>query len=201
MKSLAQSIFKMLIPFLGSLAVFSCVPVFSDLQSARTVGAGQVELTPFATFNEAQNEYGANLAIGLTPTIDLRARYEYVSLGDGEGTGVYGIGPKFGIIPNRIAAFLPVGNAFNPELSDQWQIQPTLLFTQPIVEDKFEATLSPKYLVYFCESCGGYFATNLGFAWGTDLNRWAIRAEYGRIFSGEGVGQFSMGFSFNLNPN
>jgi hypothetical protein len=190
----------MLIPFLGSLAVFSCVPVFSDLQSARTVGAGQVELTPFASINDAQTEYGANLAVGLTQTIDLRARYEYLTMGDGEGTGVFGIGPKFGLVPGRIAAFLPVGNALNPDYSDNWQFQPTLLFTQPIVEDKFEATLSPKYLVYFCESCGGFFATNLGFAWGKDLNRWALRAEYGRIFDEGGVGQFSMGFSFNLNP-
>lgn len=127
----------------------SCVPVFSDLQSARTVGAGQVEMTPFATFNEAQTEYGTNVAIGITPNFDLRARYEYVSLGDGEGTGVFGIGPKFGIVPGRVAAFVPVGNAFNSDFSDNWQVQPTLLLTQPIVENKFEATLSPKYLVFF----------------------------------------------------
>ena len=180
--------------------VQSCVPVFSDLQSARTVGAGQVELTPFGTFNEGQNEFGANIAIGLSPNIDLRARYEYVSLGEGEGTGVFGIGPKFGIIPGRIAAFLPVGNALNEEYSANWQIQPTMLLTQPIVPDKLEATLSPKYLVYFCDSCGGLFATNVGLAWGTDLNKWAIRAEYGRAFSDGSVGQFSLGFSFNVNP-
>lgn len=178
----------------------NCVPVFSDLQSARTVGAGQVEVTPFGTFNEAQNEFGANIAIGLSSNIDLRARYEYVSVGEGEGTGVFGFGPKFGIIPGRIAAFLPVGNALNKEYSDNWQFQPTLLLTQPIVKDKFEATLSPKYLIYFCDSCGGFFATNLGIAWGTNLNNWAIRAEYGRVFSDGGVGQFSLGFSFNVNP-
>lgn len=182
-----------------------CVPVFSDLQSARTVGKGNVELTPFYSRTASvQSHFGINGAVGVSPTIDLRARFEHVFAFDdsddlNSGVSVLAIGPKFGIIPNRIAFSLPIGTSFGEYASDNFQIHPTLLLTQPLVQDKFEMTLAPKYLIPFCENCTGNFAANLGLAYSRDLDLWAIRAEYGRLFYPDGgFGQFSLGFSFNI---
>ncbi|SEF63069.1 hypothetical protein [Algoriphagus boritolerans] len=74
-----------------------------------------------------------------------------------------------------------------------------MLFTLPFTKEKLEATVAPKYIIPFCEGCEGNFATNFGLGCSSDFRAWALRAEYGRIFEGDGMGQFSLGFSFNVN--
>ncbi|TFV97597.1 hypothetical protein E4S40_02805 [Algoriphagus kandeliae] len=191
------------------LLISSCVPVFSDLQNARTLGSGQLEMTPYYTNTGNDSEsngashIGANIGVGLSDKIDLRAKIDHNWLNGEEDTGttIIGIGPKFALVPNRIAFFLPVGTGVGGGMGTTWQTQPTLFFTQPIVKDKFELTIAPKYIQGLCEGCGGNFATNFGIAAGKDFSKVSWRAEYGRIFTSDGgIGQFSMGLSFVLNP-
>ncbi len=181
---------------------FSCVPVFSDLQSARLVGKGQVELTPYYTNTGSDSEagganhLGANFAIGLSQKVDLRGRVETNWIED-QNDFILGVGPKTSLIENRIAAFLPVGYGFN---SGVFQLQPTMLFSLPFAKEKLEATLAPKYLISLCEDCESNFAANFGLGFSPDFDRWAVRAEYGRILAEDGLGQFSLGISFHVNP-
>ncbi|MBN7816536.1 sterol desaturase family protein [Algoriphagus pacificus] len=205
MKSHSNIFSLLLIIVLLLILTNACVPVFSDMQSARTLGKGNFEVTPFYTNSAADSEskgvtqVSANLGIGLSENIDIRGRISHLWF-NGEGGGgstIFGIGPKFSMVPERLSLFIPVGSSFDV---DSWQLQPTLFYTQPIVEKKFEATLSPKYIFNLCRDCSGFFATNLGIAYSKDLTKNAIRAEYGRIFSdGGGLGQFSLGYSFVLS--
>lgn len=204
-KSLLTTILLLLIFVLLISILESCVPVFSDLQSARTLKKGNFEGTPYYTNtgsggeNKGASHTGLNFGLGLSEKIDLRGRFEYQWLNGTEGSGsfIFGLGPKFGIIPDRLSLFIPVGTITGATL---WQVQPTLFLTQPIVQDKFEITVSPKYIVSICEDCGSYFTTNLGLAMSKDLTKYAWRIEYGRLIQqGGGVGQLSVGYSFILN--
>ncbi len=192
------------------LALFTgCAPVFSDLQSARTLGSGQVELTPYYTNTGKEsdskgiNHIGTNFGIGLNENIDIRGKIDRSWMEGEENTGftVVGLGPKFSLIPNRIALFIPAGRAFGNDAGNTWQMQPTVFLTQPIIPEKLELTLSPKYLLNLCQDCGGNFATNIGISGSKDFSKMAWRAEYGRIIgNGGGLGQFSIGISFVVNP-
>ena len=140
------------------------------------------------------------MAFGLSDKVDIRGRIEqnWVNGEDGTGSTIIGFGPKVSLMENRIAAFLPFGSDLS---SSTWQMQPTMLFTLPFAQDKLEATVAPKYIVSFCEDCGSNFATNFGLGYSPDFNKWALRAEYGRFFEEDGgIGQFSLGFSFVVNP-
>lgn len=188
----------------------SCLPVFSEMQSARLVGRGNAEITPYisaASIAEdgdsegIQNEAGVMAALGVGEKMDLRIRYVNVwekGGAFGDGISALSIGPKFSLMENRIAAYLPVGRALGNSTSDSWEFLPTMLFTVPVIENKLEVTLSPKYIFTFCEDCQDYVALNLGLAISSDLSRWAIRPEYGHlyVFGESGHGRhFSIGVS------
>ncbi|MFZ1678783.1 MAG: hypothetical protein WBP41_00395 [Saprospiraceae bacterium] len=197
--------------FLMSGLLFqSCAPVFSELQSARLAGKNRVELTPsYSTVSSSadgetdglQNELGLHAAYGVTPKMDFRVRYHYAwAKGDdfNNGISLIGFGPKFSLMENKIALSLPFGTAFGDGITDAWEFQPSMLFTLPAVENKFDITLAPKYIFTFCDECDDFFAVNLGLAISSDLSSWAIRPEYGRLYDfGEKghVGQFSIGLS------
>lgn len=168
-----------------------CAPVFSELQSARTAGKHNIEATPsFSSVtltdngntNGVQNHAGLQLGWGLTNEFDLRLRYEYIWLkgnGNDGGTSVLGLGPKFGVVKDRLAFSIPVGRAFGYNSSNTWELHPTVLFTQPVIMDKLELTLSGKYLAQLRNEANNKIAFNLGMAVSTGLSRWAIRPEYG----------------------
>ena len=211
MKIISKDIFSIIMVItIGHLQ--SCMaPVFSDLQSARLVGKKNVELTPSYTtvgYTEdgesdgVQNHIGAQLAVGLSDNVDLRFRFEHLwekEYAD-NNEQVIGLGPKIGLVKDRIAAYLPVGAA----LSDisTFQFHPTLLFTLPVVHDQIDFNPSAKYLISFCEDCDNFLAFNLGIALSQDLSKWAFRAEYGFLINPGESGsyrQFTFGFSFPLN--
>lgn len=201
--SIPLSIFSALFLLLNS-----CAPVFSELQSARTVGKGNIEATgSYSTVsisndgerNHAQDHFGLQLAYGISDKIDLRARYEYI-WGEADVTAnVFGIGPKFSIVKDRLAGYLPLGFAFGgsiEESSKTWQIQPTIIATFPVV-DFLDINPSFKVLFPFAKDTETSIALNLGLGFKLS-NKFTIRPEYGILFSpgDEGsFGQFSIGMT------
>lgn len=192
----------------------SCLaPVFSDLQSARLVGDKNLEVTPSYTTmayprdketGEAgsQSHLGLQAAYGLSEKVDLRFRFEHIwESGYGDNNEqVIALGPKFSVVKDRMALYLPFGTA----LSDfsTAQLQPTVLFTLPVVRDKIDFNPSAKYLLTFCEDCVDYWAFNLGMAFSNDVRKWAFRMEYGFLLTPGDEGtyrQFSCGLSLPLN--
>lgn len=194
------------------LFIESCAPVFSDLQSARLVGDGNIEVTPsyssvsWAEDGESQkvqNHYGAQAGFGLSETMDLRTRIEYVSV-KSEGSDdkltatVVGIGPKFSIVKDRVAGYIPLGTAFGSDIqtSQSWELQPTLLFTFP-VNEQFEVNPSVKYIMQLADDTDNMVAINLGLGIG-EYGKFVIRPEYGLLYNPGESGHFSH-FSIGLN--
>lgn len=209
---------KNLLCFISCLLILvylqSCVPVFSELQSARLVGDGKVELTPHystVSFTEdgetegLQNHLGLQLAYGLSPKVDLRVRYENVWFkGDGVGDGIsiIGFGPKFSIVQDKLALYAPFGTGIAEGLEDAWEFQPTLFLTLPVIPQKLDFTISPKYIFTFCDECEDFLAFNAGLSIGSDVTKWAIRPEYGILLNpGESghASHFSIGASIVLS--
>ena len=205
-----QNLLPGLASFLFLAMLQSCVTPFSELQSARLVGKNNVEITPAYTTTSStsdgetegvQNHVGLHAAFGLSSNVDLRCRYEYIWLKEddfGNGVNVIGLGPKVSLLENKIALSLPIGAAFGKDVEDQWEFQPSILFTWPAIEDKLDITFAPKYIATFCEDCTDFAAFNLGLAISSDLSSWAIRPEYGLLYDfGESghAAQFSIGLS------
>jgi hypothetical protein len=202
---------QLMLVFILGVILQSCAPVFSELQSARTVGKNKFEVTPSfssVSFNDdgetegAQNHIGLQGAYGITSRFDLRFRYEHIWLKgeeDYDGVNVLGIGPKFSLIENKVAIYAPIGRAIDEGSEDTWQWQPTLLFTLPVIADKLDVNLSPKYLMTLCKECDDYFALNLGLSISQDFSKWSLRPEYGILVQPDGSGfysHFSLGASF-----
>ncbi len=191
---------------LCSVGSMGCAPVFSELQSAKLVGKRHVEVTPSFTSvsfsddhgsDHVQNEYGVQAATGVHDNVDMRLRYVRVS-----GVNVLGAGPKFRLVTDKVALYVPIGFAFGAGVhsSKSWQVHPTLLLTAP-VNRHFEVDGSVKYLVPISDSdADKTVAFNLGVALGPgDVERWAIRPEIGFLFDPGEKGhytQFSLGLSF-----
>lgn len=188
----------------------SCVPVFSELQSARLVGKNRFELTPMfstvsasdqGTTEHLQNEYGLQAMIGVSDKVDFRLRTEVLTFRGSDyfdWGAIFGFGPKISLIKDKMSISLPFGTSIDDNFMNEWEFQPALLLTWPAVPGKLDITLSPKYIWSFCENCQNLGAINIGLAISTDLSKWAIRPEYGQLYDfGESghVGQFSIGLS------
>lgn len=187
------------------LTIKSCAPVFSDLQSARLVGDGNLEFTPsyssvsFGNDGESssvQDHFGIQGGYGISEKVDLRARIEYINVNNADSGGdinvtVIGIGPKFQLIEDRMAAYIPIGAGFGPniETSQSWQMQPTLLFTFPITET-IEFNPSAKYLIQFAEDTENLVAFNFGLGIG-EYGRFVIRPEFGLLYNPGEDGHYS----------
>lgn len=199
---------------LTAMAAFvtGCVAPFSDLQSARLLGKGNIEVTPSYTSVSASSEgetqhvmnhYGAQIGFGLAKFMDLRLRYEHLSISDEEDSisaNVIGFGPKFRLAKNWLAFYVPVGFAFGGDIegsSHTWQVHPTLLATFPVA--KFlEINPSAKVMIPFDnDAFDTLYAFNLGLAISSDVTKWAIRPEVGICtnFEGGHFLQFSIGVS------
>ena len=173
------------------LSLSACVT--SDLQSARLVGPGKFEVTPsytMASFSDdgqterTTNQFGVQVARGLTPRIDLRLRYEYIDIVSEreEGFSILGFGPKFGVVEDRLAIHAPVGFAFGGNVDDSsesWLFRPTVLFTHTI-SDQAEITTAGKGVIWLNDDdIDKFFGASLGLGLSSDLDRWVVRPEFG----------------------
>jgi hypothetical protein len=194
----------------AALLAGGCAPVFSDLQSARLVGPQRVEITPsISAVSQAENdegpgghvqdEYGIQLATGVHERVDLRARLVRVDAW-GDGATVVGLGPKVGIVKDRLSIALPVGFGFGEDIdtSSTWEAHPTVLFTLP-VSRRLELNAAAKSLIPLSSSGGDpMYALNFGGGIGR-LDRWAIRPEVGFLWApdrGESLTHVSLGFTY-----
>jgi hypothetical protein len=198
-------------------ALQSCAPVFSELQSARTVGKNNFEVTPSGSITNfkvdgegerVQNNLGIQMAYGVTPRFDVRLRYERLWI-PGEdnfkdGFNVIGLAPKYSLLKDRIAFSLLLGKGIGDELRDTWEIHPTMLFSLPLLEDKIDFNFSPKYLIRLAEENSNFMALNTGLSVSGDLKKWSFKPEFGILFSPGDSGFYShlsLGFSYTFGNN
>jgi hypothetical protein len=197
-----------------ALLAHGCAPVFSDLQSARLVRPGQVEVTPSASAvdlvedgsEHVQNDFGLQVAAGVSDRVDVRARYTRVVIDQDDtgdlGVNVVGFGPKVRLIKDRLALAIPVGFAFGQDIEsgDTWAVEPTLIGTLPIVKN-LDVTVAGKYLAWLsADDADNLVAVNVGLGIGPP-DKWVIRPEVGFLWNPGEEGHFrhlSLGFSFVL---
>lgn len=197
-----------------ALATTACVPPFSELQSARTLGPGHSEITPsFSMVRSSeedadsfeQRQFGVHAGVGLTERVDLRMRFERITVeeGDDESGAVYvlGAGPKFGLVPDRLALYIPVGFAFGSdiEVGETFQVHPTMLVTYPVMPG-LDVTGSGKVLVPLASDGGdALLAFNVGLGIGEGRGPVVLRPEVGMLINPGEDGrfwQFSLGLSY-----
>lgn len=200
-----------------SLGLSACVAPFAEMQGARLVGRGNVELTPSYSYIEAgggsggtqkvQDDIALQVATGVSDRVDLRARYEVIRF-NAEGLDAsthYAVaaGPKFGLVPDRLALYTPVGFGFGGGLSssETWMFMPTLLFTVP-VSPEFEINPSAKGQIWLNNAGADHLlAFNLGVGIG-NLAEWAVRPELGVLIDPTDSGHswhFSVGVSKTIH--
>ncbi len=203
---------------LVALVSGGCAPPFSELQSAKLVDEGEFEIAGHYSAvslhldigdddqeggedGQIQDDIGVQLAYGLTETMNLRFRYEYINVGDSLITAhAIGFGPKFSLAEDVIALYVPVGFALGDDIKteDSWQLHPTILLTSTH-GDVLELNASVKYILTFAGDQDDLMAFNLGLGLSSDLERYAIRPEGGLLIDpGEDsyYWHFSVGFSF-----
>ncbi len=195
------------------LALSGCTPIFSDLQDARVARKGNGEFTPFVTTTQIQgdngrervtDQIGFQVAEGLGGELEFRFRAEHfmdlASLDFGEATA-FGIGLKKGLIPNRLALYVPLGFAVgsNIDVSRTLQTQPTLLATLPLARS-VDFNPSFKGVIYIGDGeTPSQAALNLGLGVHNSERSMTLRPEVGWLFDRDDAGgfiHFSLGLTF-----
>jgi hypothetical protein len=199
---------------LALTAVAACVPPFSELQSARTLGPGRSEITASYSFVHPEDEpedlaeqrnIAVHVGLGLAPSTDLRIRLERMSARESDADEsvtayVLAAGPKFGLVPDRLALFVPVGFAFGDDIDaeDTFQIHPTLIGTLPLASG-LDLNGSAKVLVPITGEGDNLIAFNVGLGIGEGIRRWVIRPEIGMLMDPGEAGRYwqvSLGLSY-----
>ncbi len=177
-----------------SILVFissNCAPVTSDMQSAKLLGRGGLDITlnrgnldykgTFESeidseeneeFNSVQENYGVLVGFGLTDKIDLRARIENIdinnNIAEGRDFRLISFGTKYSILKDRLSLYVPF-STYNTgdenEGDDLNLIEPTILFTKTI-QNNFEINPSAKIIIPIDEMAENEdtgMAFNLGF--------------------------------------
>jgi hypothetical protein len=197
---------------------------FAELQSARLVGRGRVEVTPNYSYMDLarsgetaklQDNFGLHVATGVADRADLRLRIDLVSGAESGGERLrataFALGAKYALVPDRLALFVPIGFATGTGItsSQTWQVHPAVIWTVPL-SALVEVNSSLKLLVPLVEneqsSDGGrdlLGAFNLGLGLRPPGAEWMIRPEIGfmrDLDDNRGTARhFSLGMSFLLN--
>ena len=202
--------------FYTVLYLFVCILFLSNCvvpyESARMLPKGAVELK--GSYSHVSERFegesasindglGLGFGYGITDRINLKLRYERLFISDAdEGVNFIAFGPKFALVPNRVAMMFPFG-VYSYEGESTWGVFPNLMGTFPAANNKFEGTLGVRTDIFFEEGADLLIGLNAGFGISQDLDRWAIRPDFGLVLNpGEDgvILTFGVGFSYNILP-
>ena len=185
-----------------------CAPMFSD---ARMLRPGQVEVTPSFSpaFVSAEgetehlaNDYSVRAQVGLTNRISVVGGYNRSQISfenpESYGYNTVAFGPKFSLVPDRVAFAMPVGFIWGDEIesSDTWQLHPTLLVTVPINE-RDDYNQAVRLLIQTCDNCETLIGFHAGFGVRTG-RRLILRPEAAFFFN---PGEDGMTWTFGLGAS
>ena len=133
------------------LVSFNCAPITSDMQSAKSIGKGGIEVTLNTgsldyddsdenSMSDVQDNFGAHIAYGVGDKIDVRGRFENIKVnglnsidesGEGVDITLFSMGIKYGIfksVSTRIE--LPDGSK---QYAKTINNEPSKFFTKEIL--------------------------------------------------------------------
>ncbi len=194
---------KLILLVILSVLLQGCY-IFTSLQSAKIVPPGKIEVTPsysslsWSDDNSSEkthNNYGVQVAYGASETMSWRLRFER-SVVDGEPDDFLqyiAVEPKFSIKKDKVAVSFPFGMYLDEDFSpfdEPYQVHPSLFITFPY-DERFDFTVSSKYLIFFQENSDNLLALNFGAGIKPMItNRIIIRPEIGYLFNPRDEGHF-----------
>ena len=199
---------KILFISVFSFIIFDCAPITSEMQSAKTLGQGGMEISlnsgkvsmesessddemELDVDGEVQSNAGASFAYGVTDNIDLRARYESIEITAMPSEAAFSMlsfGVKYGILKDQLALYVPYTMYSSDDDSTDAAkvISPALLYTHTFKE-KYELTPSVKYLLPIGDTADDNdpgLAYNLGFGYHIN-DKFTLRGELGQFIPSE----------------
>lgn len=197
-----------MLAFVLAVSLFSFTRCIVPYESARMLPKGGTELKAAYTYvrvtergeGEKLNDgLGLGLGYGVTNRVNLKVRYERISVEEGASINYLVFGPKIALIPNKIAAMLPIG-AYFEEGESTWGIHPALLFTAN-QNNKVEGTFGLRGDIFFEEGAETLLGLNFGLGLSQNLDVWAIRPDFGLVFNPGERGAFltfGIGAQYNI---
>jgi hypothetical protein len=163
------------------------LPPAAGLQDARMVGEGNVRATAFWSGHNATgedneklaDEYGALLGIGTSDRVEMQIRFDRIAFTDGDGGYQFlSVGPKFGLIRDRLALLVPAGMYFGEDMDGEntVQLQPEVLGSLP-VDPRFELNAVGRFILPIDRDLWSWLTLGFGVGLSTDFNRWALLPE------------------------
>lgn len=181
-----------IVALLALVAMQSCSP-FSDLHTARMTGKGAHEITPLVSSRVQIDEgelspdpiLGMHYSYGAYDQVDVRFSVRASSA----GIWIHG-GPKFSLWQNRLALYIPIGSVIPYYLDTERvtfgmaELQPTLLYSHPLVQNKLEWNASAKWIERLAISQStdiDSYAFNTSLSFSSDLRKKAFILEFGTL--------------------
>jgi hypothetical protein len=187
---------RLVLAFCLPLFLTNCNPSLFDLQSAKMVGAGKLEISAYTV--------GLNIGIGLTDQIDLNASLtNNGNINDNLALNILTIAPKFRINPDNIAFYFPVSQFVIDKVT---MFQPTMLFTSSLTKD-IDFTLAPKLIITKNDylDINALFGLSGNFSLNIPKTPVSIRAGFGGVWSHQSINNqrlfidANVGLIFNLD--
>jgi hypothetical protein len=187
---------KIVLAFCLPLILTNCNPYLFDLQSAKMLGAGNLELSAYTV--------GLNLGIGLTEQLDLNVSLtNNGNINDNLALNIFTVAPKFSLDPDKVAFYFPVSRFLLDKVT---MFQPTVLFTSPLTKD-IGFTLAPKLILTSNEfkNINTMFGLSGNFSYHIPKTPLSIRTGLGGVWSQQFINRqrlfidANVGLIFNMD--
>jgi len=204
-----------------SISLNSCfAPVNLTYESARTLKKGEIDVQGnysryyqpgiFNSTNNCNNNFGVKVGYGIKEWYTMKFRYERLvvktdydfgiselsEITDNWAVNYFELENKFKLLNNNIALGIPLGYysmKSGNSADGLFSIDPRVYFTFSNKTNKFEFNLIPKLHIVITDGfVGALPGISLGFGFSSDLDKWALRPEFGYD------GNFSFGFGLNI---
>jgi hypothetical protein len=188
----------------GLVAAGGCA---SSYQTARIAAPGKTRVSTAAShvsFDGGGDDEGIDaidllVDHGLASQAEIGLRYTNYAAGDGGGS-LLSLGPKFGLVKDRVAVTIPVGVAWANDEIGAYIIHPRLIGSAPLSPNS-EVTGSFGVLVVVPDGddadSESYFGGSVGLRLSTDLDAWAFHPEISFMKIEEGD-SFSIGAAISF---
>lgn len=212
-------LFMILFFLFSQSACVSVAPLNSSFESARTLKKGNLEfMGSYSHYRSAgeesnkvalNNNIGFRAGVGVTDWLDVKLRYENLIPVEGEDVKIHylGLAPKVRLFKDYISFTHPVGLYFAKDSEgtreSHYFITPKMLFSyspNKFVEGTFAVST---HFIFFDEETESLLGLNVGLALSSDIEKWAIRPEFGwmKDFDADLTGMITFGAAFSFTVN
>lgn len=189
--------------------------LFNTFDRANALGKGKAEVaTTFShtstyfdgEYENGDNFYGVRAGFGINKNWSIKTRWEHYRIKIVEDvtatTNVFSVIPLYTLNNNRISLGMPLGTIITEVLNfteRTFFISPQFTYTYPFSKS-FDVGGTTRFIIPFENGSESIISLNTGCGISRDLNKWAVRPEFGFAFSpGDDGLVFNSGIAFSYN--